>query len=122
MTGAFNVTGGDDLTRTMREVGDDLADLTGVNERVGALILARARPRTPVRSGRLVGSLRAVADVDDVALGSDLVYAGPIHNGWPAHHITANPFITDATSSSEDQWVGLYVAELEDLVQGVKGA
>lgn len=122
MSGGFNVRGGDELARTLRAAGDELADLSAVNGRVGDLILARGRPRTPVRSGRLVGSLKAVADVDDVALGSDLVYAGPIHNGWPAHHIAANPFITDAARSSEDQWTGLYLAELEDIVGGVKGA
>ena len=122
MSGSFNIRGADELTRTMRAAGDELADLTAVNDRVGALILARAKPRTPVRSGRLVGSLRAVADTDDVGLGSNLVYAGPVHNGWPAHNIRANPFLTDAARSSEDQWVGLYAAELEDVVEGVKGA
>ena len=121
MTG-FDIRGADVLASTMRAAGDELDDLTAVNNRVGELILARARPRTPVRSGRLVGSLRAVADTDDVGLGSDLVYAGPIHNGWPAHHIRANPFLTDAARSSEDQWVGLYVTELEGVVGGVRGA
>jgi hypothetical protein len=122
MSGAFTTRGADELARTMHAAGDELADLSAVNGRVGDLILARARPRTPVRSGRLVGSLRAVGDVDDVALGSDLVYAGPIHNGWPAHHIAANPFLTDAATSSTDQWTGLYVSELEDVVGGVRGA
>jgi len=122
MTGAYTVRGADVMATTMHTAGAELSDLTSVNNRVGDLILARARPRTPVRSGRLVGSLRAVADTDDVALGSDLVYAGPIHNGWPAQNIRANPFLTDAARSSEDAWVGLYAAELDDVVGGVKGA
>lgn len=123
MTGTgFTVRGGDELARTMHAAALELDDLSAVNDRVGALVLARARPRVPVRSGRLVGSLRAVPDPGAVTMGSSLVYAGPIHNGWPAHHIAANPFLSDATRASQSQLVGLYTAELEDVVAGVKGA
>jgi hypothetical protein len=79
----------------------------------------------PVRSGRLLGSLRpaaAAAKVTVRAGGSTLRYAGPIHWGWPAHHITANPFLSDAATSSEETWVGFYFAELERVIDGVKGA
>ena len=105
----------------MAQAGDELLDLSAVNRRVGDLVLSRARPRTPVRSGRLVGSLSATADAGSVEMGSSLVYAGPIHNGWPARHIAANPFLTDAARSSQDQWVGLYADELDDIIAGVKG-
>jgi len=118
----FTVRGGEQLERTMRQAGEQLEDLAAVNRRVGDLVLGRARPRTPVRSGRLVASLSADAGTERVEMGSSLVYAGPIHNGWPAHNIRANPFLTDAARSSEDQWVGLYFDELQDAIAGVKGA
>ena len=56
----------------MRQAGENLADLADVNRSVGEIVLARARPRTPVRSGRLVGSLRADAGPDRVEMGSRL--------------------------------------------------
>jgi hypothetical protein len=118
----YKVRGADQLARTMHAAGEQLADLSQVNRHAGDLVLSRARGRTPVRTGRLVGSLIATATAGRVEMGSSLVYAGPIHNGWPAHHIEANPFLADAVRASEDQVVALYADEVLDAISGVKGA
>lgn len=121
----FQVSGAAELRRTLKRAGDDLADLKAVNKRVGDVVATAARPRAPVRSGRLVGSLRpaaAAAKVTVRAGGSTLRYAGPIHWGWPAHHIQGQPFLVDAAKNTEGQWVDLYFAELQHIVNKVEGA
>jgi hypothetical protein len=49
-------------------------------------------------------------------------YAGPIHWGWPARHIKAQPWIYDAAQNSAEQWTGLYLAALEKIIDGIEGA
>lgn len=125
MTGVYQVTGARELRRALKAAGDDLKDLKDVNKRVGDLVAGAARPRTPVRSGRLVGSLRpaaAAAAVRVRAGGASLRYAGPIHWGWPAHHIVGRPFLADAATSTEPEWVDLYFREVQDVVNKVGAA
>lgn len=123
MTGpVFVVHGGRELSRTMKQAAQDLADLKTVNKRVGELVAGAARSHVPVRSGRLVGSLRHAAAASAVTIGSSLRYAGPIHWGWPAHHIAADPFLSDAATSTEDVWVGYYFEEVQTIVNRVEGA
>jgi hypothetical protein len=121
----FVVHGGAELRRTMKQAGDNLADLKAVNKRVGDVVADAARPRTPVKSGRLLASLRPAAATAKVTIragGSSLRYAGPLHWGWPAHHLVGRPFISDAATGTEATWVDLYFRELQDVVDGVKGA
>lgn len=121
----FVVHGADQLRRSLKRAGDDLSDLKAVNKRVGDLVVSAARPRAPVRSGRLAGSLRpaaAAAKVTVRAGGSNLRYAGPIHWGWPARGIRPNPFLADAAKATEAQWLDLYFAELQHIVNNVEGA
>jgi hypothetical protein len=125
MTGVYQVTGAKELRRTLKQAGADMGDLKAVNRRVGELVADAARPRVPVRSGRLVASIRPAAAAAKVTIragSARLPYAGPIHWGWPKHHITANPFLSDAAIRTEDTWVGYYFDELQAVVDGVKGA
>jgi hypothetical protein len=104
----------------MRQAGEALADLTAVSGRAGDLAIGAAR--VPVRTGRLAGSLTSVPSPAGVSLQSSLVYAGPIHNGWPAHNIAANPFLANAVTARQDGIVGLYADELETVIGRVHGA
>lgn len=118
----MTLEGADRLERTLADAAAALGDLSAVNGQVADLVLSRARPRVPIRTGRLVGSLRGTGTPAGADMGSSLVYAGPIHNGWPAHHITANPFITDAVRGSIDAVLDVYMGAVEDALGGVKGA
>ena len=122
MSGAFKVTGDERLAATMHAAGDQLADLRAVNNRVGDLVAGAARPRVPIRSGRLASSLHPVAVADKVTITSSAPYAGPIHWGWPARHIVGRPFLSDAATSTEDVWVGMYFDEVQAAVNKVDGA
>lgn len=119
------VVGAKELRKSLKAAGDDLGDLKGVHQAVGNLVVSAARGQAPVRSGALAGSLRAsrVAGGVTVRAGSGSVpYAGPIHWGWPARNIKANPFILDAAQATETAWVALYEDEVNRILDRVEGA
>jgi hypothetical protein len=122
MTGGFDVRGADELRRTLARAGDELGDLSAVNRRVGDLVAGQARALAPHRSGQLAGTVRATAAAAVVNLTATAPYAGPIHWGWPARGIPAQPFLSDAATRTEPTWVGFYFDELVDVLAKVEGA
>lgn len=122
MSGAFNVRGGDQLQATLRQAGEDLGDLAAPSKRAGDLVVGAARGRAPKRSGVLAASLFPVVSATGVTVSSRLPYAGPIHWGWPARRIAAQPFLVDAAARTEDTWVGYYADAVQGALDGVKGA
>jgi hypothetical protein len=122
MTGAYQVRGAEELERTMRQAGDDLRDLTTASKRAGDVVVGAARGRAPRRSGQLAASLFPVATPAGVTVSARAVYAGPIHWGWPARHIAANPFLSEAATRTEDTWVGFYLDEVQAAIAKVRGA
>lgn len=112
------------LKRELRGLGDDLADLKDANAAAGQLVAHAAAPRAPHRTGRLAASIRAnraAGKATILAGGARLIYAGPIHWGWPGHHIEANPFISAAATDTEPQWLPLYEANIQKVVDGIAG-
>lgn len=112
------------LVRTMRKAGEDLSDLKDVHQMVGNMVVAVAQQLAPKRSGALAGSIRAgrlASGVSVKAGGAQIPYAGPIHWGWPARNIEANPFLTNAAAQTESQWSDLYFSELEKIIERVEG-
>jgi hypothetical protein len=121
----YEVHGAKELRKTLRQAGEDMSDLKAVNKRVGDLVIGAARPLVPVRSGALAASLRpaaAAAKVTVRAGSARLPYAGPVHWGFPARNIRANPFLSDAATRTEETWVGYYFDELQAVINRVDGA
>ena len=112
------------LRRDLRKLGDDLADLKDANAAVAGLVAAAAAARAPHRSGRLAASVRgnrAAGKATVAAGGARLRYAGPIHYGWPAHHIEPHPFVTDAAQATEGTWLPLYEQAIDHQVDRIRG-
>lgn len=123
-TPAVQVQGAKELRKTLKAAGDDLSELKAVNQAVGNMVVGVARGLAPVRSGVLAGSIRATRAAGGVGIkagGASIPYAGPIHWGWPARSIKANPFISNAALTTEDQWVALYQEEIEKILERVEG-
>jgi hypothetical protein len=114
------------LTRTLKKAGADLKDLKDAHQRAGRTVAAAAQPRAPRGpTGKLAGSVRATKQAKRarVVAGSSAVpYAAPIHWGWPARHIAARPFISEAATDTEPIWTAAYRDDVEKALAEVKGA
>ncbi len=110
---------------TVRRAGIDLAEMKNANARAGAVIVSAANARAPRRSGALAGSVRSARQARRVVVmaGSARVpYAGPIHWGWPARHITAQPFLQQAALDTENNWLPDYLSDIDKVLAKVQGA
>ena len=112
------------LRRDLRKIGDDLGDLKDANKRAGSIVAAESARRAPRVSGRLAGSGRASRAAGRASVlfgGARVPYAGPVHWGWPARGIEANPFVVDAAQATESTWVGEYLADLDKIATRLDG-
>ncbi len=119
---AVKVVGAAEFRKAMRNMGADLKDLTAINRRAAETVAEAARDGAPVLTGALRGSVksRATQKRGSVQAGSKgVVYAGPIHFGWPARNIKPQPFLYDALDDRRDAVVDAYEQHIEALVQKV---
>lgn len=116
------VKGAAQLSASLAAAGADLADMQRAATAVGSMVASAAQGLAPKRTGALAASVRpvtAVANVIDIT--ADITYSGPIHWGWPAHNIAAQPFIEQAIESTEAQTVAIYAEEADDILSKVEG-
>lgn len=106
----------------MKAAAASLEDLRPVNEQVAQTIAPEASGRAPRRTGRLAASLRATGTNREARISSDLVYANPIHFGWPAHNIRAHPFITETIDTRREDVANAYENAVEKEIGRIKGA
>jgi hypothetical protein len=119
------VEGARQLRASLKRAGVGVTELKAAHAEVAKLVEDRARPEAPRRSGRLAASMRSSGTQSAAVVragGAAVPYAGPIHFGWPARHITANPWILDAAEAARDSWENVYLSHIEDLIQLVEGA
>jgi len=119
------VQGAAELRRTLRRAGDDLGDMKDVNAAVARLVATRSVASGPRRSGKLVASVRGSRAVSSAVVragGARVPYAGPIHWGWPSHHIAAHPFIADTAVATEPTWTRMYLQGINEIIGRVRGA
>lgn len=120
----FQVEGGRQLRRTLRQAGDDLQDLKAAHLDAAQVVLSASAALAPSRTGRLKQTLRAAGTKTQgiVRAGKKAVpYAGPIHWGWPKRNIRANPFIATGAKNSEGQWVRKYENHVENILNKIEG-
>jgi hypothetical protein len=125
MAAQLQVEGLDTLVRTMRRAGVDISELKDAHTRAASIVASEAAARAPRRSGRLAGSIRPAKQVKRarvMAGGASVPYAGPIHWGWPARNIPANPFMTEAAQGTEPEWTRAYLEDVQKALDNVRGA
>lgn len=121
---ALQVLGAKGLRRTLKEAGLSVQDLKDSHAKVAKLVETEARPDTPVRTGKLKRSMRSsgTQTAAIVRVGTAAVpYAGPVHWGWEARHIKAQPWVWEEAQHSEPQWLNLYMHDLEGIVAKIEG-
>ncbi|MCQ4120405.1 HK97 gp10 family phage protein [Rhodococcus tibetensis] len=124
MAALFELVGADQLRRTLRAAGRGMDELKAINRGAADTVAGASRARVPRVSGRLDQSIRAAgtARAGIVRAGKKSVpYAGPIHWGWPARNIRAQPFILNAAEATEPAWTSAYMRHVERLLDQVEG-
>ena len=119
---AVQVTGAKELRKALKNMGNDLSDLTALHRELAEMVAQAARSRVPVRSGALRDSIRGKGAKTraSVQAGARMVpYAGPIHFGWPARNISPQPFLYDALEARKREVVNRYEDRIGDLVKKV---
>jgi hypothetical protein len=119
---SIEVKGAERFNATTAEAARKLGDLSGAGQEAGRIIADLAAATAPRLTGALAASVQPEVAGNTATVGSDLVYALPIHNGWAAHHIRPQPFLDDAVRAGEAQWVGAYEKAVADAIDGVEGA
>lgn len=118
------IEGLDELARSMRKAGVDIDELKDAHWRAASIVAARAAQIAPQRTGKLAGSIRAARQVKRarvMAGRTSVPYAAPIHWGWPAHNISANPYMSNAAQQTEPEWTAAYLADVQAALDKVKG-
>ena len=116
------IQGAAKLRRALKRAGVDMKELSAVNRRAAASVAAAAKPRTPVgpgKNGHLSATVRpgATQRAGIVRVGGKAKpYAGVVHYGWPARNIKANPWLIETAHDTENEWVELYMSELNRII------
>ena len=110
------------LISTMKKAGVDMADMKDANVAAARIVAVRADELAPRRTGNLAAALRTPRAQGRARVANRLVYAGPIHWGWPKRHIRPQPFIWDAAQQTSEQWMAQYEKDLQRICNSVKGA
>lgn len=118
----IEVRGAKELRRALKSMGDDLKDLTATNKEAAQIVEEAARQGAPVDSGALRGTIKTRASRASARIyagSNSVVYAGPIHFGWPAHNIEPQPFLYEAADERAEAVFDIYNRKVEDLVRKV---
>lgn len=120
----IQVEGMTTLRRTLRQAGDDLQDLREAHATAARIAATASAALAPRLTGRLASSVRGSGTKTAATLRAGFAsvpYAGPIHWGWPARGITAQPFLSQGAQDSEGRWLPIYEAAVDGAIQKVRG-
>lgn len=116
----FKVEGLSKTLRALERAGAAAADMRDGMHRIGNIVVARAVPRAPRKSGRMAGTIRAGRGKTKAVVrmgGGSVPYAGVVHYGWPDRNIAPQPVLIDALQSSRDQIFTALNDELDKLLR-----
>lgn len=83
-------------------MGAEVAELRGLMEEIGMIVVKTAQPIARRVSGTMAGSIRPGRVKTRAVVragGARVPYAGVQHYGWRKHNISPNPFLSDALDS-----------------------
>lgn len=117
------VEGAAELRKFLRKLPPDLRkDLARIHKNVAKPVAEMAEVIVPRRSGRLRSTIRTggTQRAGRVVAGrASVPYAGPIHWGWPARNIKAQPFLVIALEARQLQVMTEYMTQVDHLMDRV---
>lgn len=127
---AIEVVGLTRLRSTMRKAGMDLGRLKTLNREAAEAVAPTARataPSGPPAGGHIASTVRvgATANAGVLRAGTGLrgrfPYGGPLHWGWPARNIKAQPWLAQAAQATEGRWTDIYQEGVEGILDEIEG-
>lgn len=114
------------LNRLVRDLkrlsGDVVIEIRAVNLDLAGDVAATGRSLAPKRTRTLAGDVRAGATQRSGVVRAGrarIPYAGPIHFGWPARNITAQPFLWLAVARHRAEIERRWTQALTTLVERI---
>lgn len=114
------VDGARQLRAALKKAGKDLEDLKEAHTQAAGMVTERARGTAPHRTGRLAATVRGSGTKTQGVIRAGYAtvpYAGPIHWGWPARGIDAQPWISEAAVDLQPRWVAAYEEHIDRIVE-----
>jgi hypothetical protein len=106
--------------KALQEMGVPTTEIKAANKEAGNTVLNAARPLVPVRTGRLLASLKVNSALNLVKVSAgnakSVPYANPIHWGWYRRGIKPQPFFTTALKLSTAKIYESYFKQLDKLI------
>lgn len=133
------VEGNAELRKALRYIGDKgLVDtLKDAHREAAHIVVRRALPKVPVRTGRLRQSVRGLASQRDARVSAgraSVRYAGTVHFGRRTGNVGSppgnrkgrnvvrgRPFLFDAIEETRPQVVAAFEKALDDLLDQLRG-
>lgn len=120
--GKLEIGGLRELQRDLNQLAKDSRDdMKETHQKAGEIVAAAAKPLAPVRSGALSATIVSAPTKRQgrvrVGRGQSVPYAGPIHFGWPARRIKAQPFIYEALDGRRDEVLEAYERRMNELIR-----
>lgn len=117
------VEGATRLSATLRRAAARAPEMAGPNRSAAQATVSASRRGAPRRTGRLAAGTRvAGANASVATINNRVPYSGPIHWGWPARRIPAQPWLSQSARATEPAWIRKYNEHRDRLVNSVQGA
>lgn len=100
------------LAASLKAAGEQLADLTGAHEAAARVVLAKAVPDTPRRTGRLAASVRSDVRPTGFQIVAATPYAAIVH--------ARRPWIAQAVDATATDQVDVYVDHLSTIAATIE--
>ena len=116
--GGVRVIGLDDTIKGLKLLGASAKEISDVGYQLSKEVAIRARALAPSRTGALRQSIVAARTQKGARLQTrkPLVYAAPIHWGWPKRNIRPNVFMLKAIGSRSAIY-NRYQVRLNELIR-----
>ena len=121
---AIKVEGLSKVQRDLRKLSTDALDLNKTefletNKQVAEIVINETKKYVPILTGALAAAIRNASTKKSAKVragNKDVLYAGPIHFGWPARSIKPNTFLYEAIDARKDEVANRYSELVSDLI------
>lgn len=107
--------------KALQAIGVDAAEIKAAGNEAGEIVARQARELVPVRSGRLLATIRTSKALNKVSVSAGnngkVPYAGPIHWGWFKRNIRPQPFFVKALGITRDEVYQNYYRSIDRLIE-----